>query len=173
MTNPSRLELLRWQTDFTWSLFEYHLDRLEPEDHLWEPAANCWTLRPDGAGGWVPDWAETEPEPVPVPTVAWVGWHVGWWLGTATDHVRGGEVRARDDVKWPGPGEPAVAWLREVYAQWAAAVDALDEGELGRPSGYPWSADAGLTVGHLLAWVNAELMKNVAEIGQLRLIRAA
>ncbi len=29
------------------------------------------------------------------------------------------------------------------------------------------------TVGHLLAWANAELMKNVAEIGQLRLQRAA
>ncbi|MGW5015856.1 hypothetical protein ACWEOR_27810, partial [Micromonospora chalcea] len=26
---------------------------------------------------------------------------------------------------------------------------------------------------HLAAWVNAELMKNVAEIGQLRLLRAA
>lgn len=29
------------------------------------------------------------------------------------------------------------------------------------------------TVAHMVAWVNAELMKNVAEIGQLRLQRAA
>nr|WP_308213084.1 hypothetical protein [Nocardia amikacinitolerans] len=37
-----------------------------------------------------------------------------------------------------------------------------------------WSlARAGLTVTHLAAWVNAELMKNAAEIGQLRLLRAA
>lgn len=28
----SRCELLRWQFEFTWSLFEYHLERLEPED---------------------------------------------------------------------------------------------------------------------------------------------
>jgi hypothetical protein len=28
-------------------------------------------------------------------------------------------------------------------------------------------------VAHMLAWVNAELMKNVTEIGQLRLLRAA
>ncbi|MEU2082948.1 hypothetical protein ABZ569_13840 [Streptomyces albus] len=28
-------------------------------------------------------------------------------------------------------------------------------------------------VAHMVAWVNAELMKNVAEFGQLRLLRAA
>ena len=33
--------------------------------------------------------------------------------------------------------------------------------------------DREYTVAHMLAWVNAELMKNVAEIGQLRLLRAA
>ncbi|WP_223884270.1 hypothetical protein [Micromonospora craniellae] len=65
-----------------------------------------WTVRPDADGRWVPDWADTEPDPVPVPTIAW-------------------------------PNDPAH------------------------------------TVAHLLAWVNAELMKNVAEIGQLRLVQDA
>jgi hypothetical protein len=66
-------DLLRWQFDLTWSLFEYHLDRLNPDDFLWEPTANVWTVR-----NGTPDWADTEPEPVPVPTVAWVSWHMGW-----------------------------------------------------------------------------------------------
>ncbi|MGY3684624.1 hypothetical protein ACVWXU_008247 [Streptomyces sp. TE33382] len=61
--NDSRCELLRWQFDLTWSLFDYHLDRLEPEDFLWEPVGLCWTVRRGSDGTWVPDWAESEPTP--------------------------------------------------------------------------------------------------------------
>ena len=46
-------DLLRWQFDLTWSLFEYHLDRLTPADFLWEPTDNVWTVRNS-----VPDWAD-------------------------------------------------------------------------------------------------------------------
>jgi hypothetical protein len=44
---------------------------------------------------------------------------------------------------------------------------------LDRPSSFPWPSDAGRTVAHTALWVNIELTKNVAEIGQLRLLRAA
>ena len=67
--SASRTELLRRQFELTWSLFEYHLERLEPEDFLWEPAAYCWTMHRGPDGTWVPDWADTEPDPVPVPTL--------------------------------------------------------------------------------------------------------
>ncbi len=40
-TTAARSALLRGQFDLTWSLFAYHLDRLVPEDFLWEPAALC------------------------------------------------------------------------------------------------------------------------------------
>ena len=70
-------------------------------------------------------------------------------------------------------GAAAVAWLRELREEWTAVLDGLDDAALDRPSAYPWDAEAGLTVGHTAAWVNAELMKNAAEIGQLRLRYAA
>lgn len=38
---------------------------------------------------------------------------------------------------------------------------------------FPWPAETGQGNGHLLAWLNAELMNNAAEIGQLSLIRCA
>ncbi|MFD4428180.1 hypothetical protein [Nocardia sp. NPDC058497] len=41
--STSRSELVRWQFDLVWSLFEYHLERLSPTDFLWEPAAPHWT----------------------------------------------------------------------------------------------------------------------------------
>ncbi|OZV75534.1 damage-inducible protein DinB [Micromonospora echinospora] len=165
--------LARWQFDLTWSLFEYHLDRLEPEDFRWEPAPLCWTMRTGPDGGWAPDWADTEPDPVPVPTIGWLTWHLGWWWSVTLDHLEGRTPRERTDVHWPGPGEPTVAWLRDLRVQWLAVLDRLTDADLDRPAAFPWQDDPAHTVAHTLGWVNAELMKNVAEIGQLRLLRAA
>jgi hypothetical protein len=174
-----RRDLLRWQFDLTWALFEYHLDRLTPSDFLWEPAPYCWTVRrdtentEDADGAWVPDWADTEPDPVPVPTIGWLSWHIGWWWGTAIDHARGRTPREREEVTWPGDGDAAVAWLRGLREEWLAALDGLGDAELDATAPFPWQHDPAHTVAHMAAWVNAELMKNAAEIGQLRLVRAA
>ncbi|MFG3419358.1 DinB family protein [Micromonospora sp. NPDC049460] len=172
MTAPSRA-LLRWQFDLTWSLFEYHLERIEPADFLWEPAGLCWTVRRGPDGGWTPDWADTEPDPVPVPTIGWLTWHIGWWWTVTTDHLRGQPPRQRADVEWPGAGEPTVAWLRGLRTEWLGVLDRLTDADLDRTASLPWQDDTEHTVMHMLGWVNAELMKNVAEIGQLRLLRAA
>ncbi|WP_229401668.1 DinB family protein [Micromonospora okii] len=169
----SRRDLVRWQFDLTWALFEYHLERLEPADFRWEPAAHCWTVRPGPGGGWVPDWADTEPDPVPVPTIAWLTWHIGWWWSVASDHAEGRPARERADVGWPGAGEATVGWLRDLRGRWVAYLDGLTDADLDAAVAFPWPADSGHTVAHQLGWVNAELMKNVAEIGQLRLLRAA
>ncbi|WJK41588.1 DinB family protein [Solwaraspora sp. WMMA2056] len=169
----ARATLLSWQFELTWSLFEYHLERLRTDDFLAEPAPVCWTMRPSDDGGWVPDWAETEPDPVPVPTIAWLSWHIGWWWTVAIDHVEGRPPHDRTEIHWPGIGEPTVRWLRELRSDWTAALDRLTDADLDRAVAYPWPADAGLSLAHLVGWVNAELMKNVAEIGQLLMIRAA
>ncbi|MEV0224196.1 DinB family protein [Streptomyces sp. NPDC050704] len=170
----SRCGLLRWQFDLTWSLFDYHLERLEPEDFLWEPTPDCcWTVRPDADGAWVPDWAETEPDPVPVPTIGWLSWHIGWWWGTTIDHARGRTPRDRTEFTWPGDGKAAIEWLRGLRTDWLAVLDELTEADLDETAPFPWQNDPEHTKAHMAAWVNAELMKNATEIGQLRLLRAA
>ncbi|WP_228000708.1 DinB family protein [Nocardia australiensis] len=166
-------DLLRWQFDLTWSLSELHFTALRPEDFLWQPAAHSWTVRPHSDGHWRPDWADEEPDPIPVPTIGWLTWHIGWWWRAAIDHVEGRTPPARTDVHWPGEGAAALAWLYEARADWTRTLDRLTDNDLEKPTAYPWPADAGLTVAHLAAWVNAELMKNAAEVGQLRLLRTA
>ena len=144
----------------TWSLFEYHLDLLREEDLLWEPKSTyVFTMRPDGTA-WDRDWPTPEQEADGVATMAWLTWHIGWWWTGAIDHVRKSEPRA---VDWPGPGK-AVDWLRGLHREW---VETLDSADLDAESTFPWP-DGSMTVAHTAAWVNAELMKNVAEIGQLR-----
>ncbi|MGW2178946.1 DinB family protein [Streptomyces sp. NPDC001732] len=166
------LGLLRWQFDLTWSLFEYHLEQLEADDFLWESAAVCWTMHRADDGTWWADWAETEPDPVPVPTIGWLSWHIGWWWGVAADHARGQTPREREDVAWPGAGKPTVEWLRGLREDWLGALDRLTAADLEATAPFPWPNDPRHTVAHMIAWVNAELMKNAAEIGQLRLQRA-
>ena len=90
--------MLRWQFDLTWSLFELHLEELKPENFLWEPGPRCWTVRPGVEGTWGPDWEEPELDPVPVPTIGWVSWHIGRWWSVTVDHVRGRVPRERTEI---------------------------------------------------------------------------
>lgn len=161
-------DLIRWQFDLTWALATHHLDRLTDDDLTWVPAPLHWTVHPGPDGRWTPDWADTEPEPVPAPTGAWIGWHLLWWWGTARDELAGHPRRERTGVVWPGTAAGFVTALHGLAEDWRGALGTADP---ARPVTFPWPD--GHTVGHLTAWVNAELMKNVAELGQLRLLRGA
>ena len=156
----SRRDLLRWQFEMTWSLFEYHLDLLDPADLLWEPKSpHVFTMRHNGTT-WDRDWPTPEQESVGVATMAWLTWHIGWWWAGAIDHVEKSQPR---EVTWPGP-EQAIGWLRGLREEWLGTLESAD---LDAKTTFPWP-DGSMTVAHTAAWVNAELMKNVAEIGQLR-----
>lgn len=157
-----------WQFDLVWSLAQLHLDALADADFFWEPAELTWTVRRGDDGTWRPDFSEVEPDPIPVPTIAWLSWHIDWWWTAALDAAQG---RPRSELQWSGTGAAAVARIRELAVQWRALLADLDEPALSRPVPYPW--DPPKTLAHLVSWVNIELTKNIAEIGQLRLLRAA
>lgn len=126
----SRLDLLRGQFDLTWSLCDHHLQRLEPDDALWEPVSHCWTVHLGTDDRWWPDWADTEPDPVPVPTIAWLSWHLGWWWSVTIEHVQGHAPRRRHEVSWPGDAAGVVEWLRALRGSWLAVLDGLTDADL-------------------------------------------
>lgn len=142
------------QFDLVWALAQLHLDALVEPDFLWEPAGLVWTVHPGDDGLWRPDFAEQEPDPIPVPTIAWLTWHIDWWWSTALAQATGQAVPDRTQVFWPGTGAAAVSRIRELAHAWRPVVSG--------------PMDIGAA-----SWLNVELMKNIAEIGQLRLIRAA
>ena len=51
------------------------LEGLTSDEYLWEPVASCWTVR-ETAEGVRADWADPNPDPAPVTTIAWRLWHV-------------------------------------------------------------------------------------------------
>lgn len=163
----------RRQFDLAWALTELHLGALTEEDFMWEPAELCWTVRRDDAGRWHADFADVEPDPVPVPTIAWLTWHIDYWWSAAIATLEGRVAPVATDVGWAGTGKDAVARLRALAEQWRHVLADLTAALLTEPAVFPWGAGQGRSVADTVLWVNVELTKNAAEIGQLRLLRAA
>lgn len=168
------LPTLRYQLDVSWSLLSLHLDGLTDEMCLWEPAPGAWTVRPS-SGRWVADLVLPEPDPPPTTTIGWVTWHIGWWWTGAHAHTFGarrGEaldmIEHAKTVDWPGSAAGAAAWLTRLREQWAQALDGLTEADLAEHVAW-----FDKPLGHVIAWANIELMKNAAEVGQLRLLYKA
>lgn len=167
----SQLETLQWQFSLAWRLAGYHLPVLTDDVCLWEPAPCCWTVRQSPDGKWRPDWADVEPDPPPTTTIGWLSWHLIWWWSVALRAIRNEPGVAREDVLWPGSAEGVRCRLEALAQAWSAILADLPESDLERPFAHPWKEPRPLRLA--LAWVNAELMKNVAEIGYVRLLYEA
>jgi DinB family protein len=79
----------------------------------------------------------------------------------------------REEIDWPGDGKATTDWLCALRSYWIAVLDGFHDANLASPAHFPWRDDPDKTVSPMVAWVNSELMKNSAGIGQLRLLRAA
>ncbi|MEJ8280418.1 DinB family protein [Pseudonocardia spirodelae] len=155
------------QFDVVRALCDHHLDRLTDDELSWVPAPLHWTVHRT-AEGWEPDFPAdgVEPDPVPAPTAAWVAWHLLWWWGTASAELAGRAHPAASP--YPGSAAAVAAALRERAAVWRAELERADP---HRPVAFPWPE--GRTVADLVGWAHVELTKNVAELGQLRVLRGA
>lgn len=167
------IDAIRRQFELGWALTELHLSALLEADFHWEPAELCWTVRPDTDGRWRADFADIEPDPVPVPTIAWLTWHIDYWWGATLASMHALPRRAPTEVLWPGNGPAAVARLHTLAAQWRELLATISIERLAEPASFPWGTAEGRTIADAALWVNVELTKNAAEIGQLRLLRAA
>jgi hypothetical protein len=160
------LDALRWQFDMTWRLAETHLlAGLTDDMCLWEPSPGAWSVRlRDGV--WRPDWADVEPDPAPAASIAWMAWHVSWWWSEALARAEGAVPPGREGVHYPGSAAGVLDQLSKLAGRWRAVLAGLDEEGPGRPATFPWSEPRPFAM--TAAWVNAELMKNLAEIGMVR-----
>lgn len=166
------IDALRRQFDLAWALTDLHLSALTEADFLWQPTDLVWTVHKDDSGRWYPDFAETEPDPIPVPTIGWISWHIIFWWSAALDQLTGRPPRPATDIAWPGPAD-AVGEIRALRVQWQQLLATLTEDDLVGPSEFPWGPDARRSVADTVLWLNVELTKNGSEIGLLRLQRAA
>ena len=166
--------VIRWQFDLTWSLLDAYLDELTDADCFWHSAQTWWTVHQTDDGSWTPDWADPEPVPAPAVTIGWLTWHICWWWEAAFAGLRGRRVPAPTEARWPGSSSGAVEAVRGLRERWVTFLnDPVGQPDMAAAASFPWADNADRTNEHVLWWVNAELMKNTAEIGQLIRIRAA
>lgn len=162
----SQLETLKWQFGLAWRLAGYHLPALTDAACLWEPSPRCWTVHLSADGYWRPDWVVPEPDPAPATSIGWLTWHLIWWWSGALRAIREEQPVPREDVFWPGSADAVRLQLETLSRDWSAMLETLADDDLEKPFAHPWTEPRPFRVA--LAWANAELMKNVAEIGAMR-----
>ena len=165
------LDALRWQFDMVWALAsQHHLPALTDELLLWQPAPSSWTARlVDGV--WQHDWSEEEPATPAPPSGAWITWQIAWWWTETLARVHGESGPGPQGVRWPGSADGVRLQLGGLADRWRDLLAGLDAAALARPSTFPWPEPRPFAM--TVAWAHGELMKNVAELGVLRLLYQA
>ncbi len=117
-----------WERRFFW-----RVESLTDAEYFWEPGPNCWSVRINSEGRWVPDREFPVPDPPPLTTIAWRMSHLGEDQldapPTAPEevidhHFVQGATRPRE---WVGSAAEAVALLKRNYKikseAWANLTD--------------------------------------------------
>ncbi|MBA2467825.1 MAG: DinB family protein [Chloroflexia bacterium] len=157
------------QLAFAWDVqFLPRMADLTDAEYLWEPVPGGWSVRPDGAGSWKPDWAKPEPDPPPFTTIAWRLAHIATFFGErASNHFGDGSFDPAT-VAWTGSADDALRIVRAEYARWRDGVRGLGEDGLFRPCGPAEGPYADEPFLMLVLHINREFLHHAAEVALLR-----
>ncbi len=167
------------QLDWHWrSQLRPRLDGLGDDEYFWEPAAECWNVRPRGqsnapiaagSGGFTIDFAMPEPDPPPVTTIAWRLAHViVGVLGMRVAAHFGGPPMDYGSFAYAGTSAEALSQLDQHYADWIDGVRGLGAEGLARPCGPAEGPFAECSMAALVLHINREVIHHGAEIALLR-----
>lgn len=174
----AELDQLTWH----WSnQLRPRLDGLTDDEYLWEPVADCWSVRrrtataPQtatmraGGGEWAVDFAVPPPNPEPVTTIAWRLAHVivGVLAVRTYNHFDGPEA-SYESWEYAGTAADALAQLDAAYDAWVRGVESLSDAALQEaigPAEGPW---ADRSMQELVLHINREVIHHGAEIALLR-----
>jgi hypothetical protein len=154
------------------------LDGLSDDEYFWEPVPDCWSIRPRGqsaapiaagSGDFVLEFAQPEPDPPPVTTIAWRLAHiiVGVLGMRVTSHF-GGPAVDYPTFGYAGTAAAALDQLDSTYAAWLAGVRGLSEADMAKPVGPAEGPWADSPMADLVLHINREVIHHGAEIALLR-----
>ena len=162
------------QLDWHWrTSTRPRLDGLTDEEYRWEPVPGCWNVRPRGTGtapiqaGRGPftcDFAESEPDPAPVTTIAWRLAHmtVGCFGARTASHFGGPPY---DAMTYDSPAtRRRRSRARHDLLGVARRVRSLDADALARPVGPAegWFRESPMAA--LVFHINREAIHHLAEV---------
>ena len=160
-----------FQLDIAWQLFQYHCNGLSEAEAMW--CKTKYGLRIRGTGNeWKIDWPETETYSIGPSSIAWTMWHILYWWKTTLSASKENRIIKKEDIKWPGSVEMVIQEIEMCHNEWISFIESLDERQLQSDELCKWPFE-GQNMYSLALWLNAEFMKNVAEIGAGRFLYAA
>jgi hypothetical protein len=161
-------------SDFAYGRLRDRLDGLTDDEYLWEPAADCWSVRPVDDGTYRadgPDDGSTggSGEP-PLTTLAWRMSHLIDVLGAGRNATWIGVTPAGrlPHTGAPGTAGAAVERLGQAYALFRAHIAAVDAGTLTDAMGAVAGPYAQSTRASFVLHELDELIHHGAEVGVLR-----
>ncbi|MBA2316182.1 MAG: DinB family protein [Euzebyales bacterium] len=154
--------------DQTWAQLRDRLANLDDREYLWEPVAGCWTVR-GTAEGTQADWADPDPIPAPVTTIAWRTWHIAVdALDSYSRRAFGMSGTGHTGRTWVSSADEAAALLRQAVDSFRTSMGRLDAAALDRRLGASWGDYADHTYLDLLLHAHREMTHHGAEIALLR-----
>lgn len=154
--------------DDTWNQLSHRLEGLTVDEYLWTPVDGCWTVRSvDGVA--TADWAEPDPVPAPVTTIAWRMWHL------AVDALDSYSSRLFDKTGTGLTGrrfvlepEPAMALLTDAWGVFRNGIESVGPDGLADQLGPSWGPYSDSNHLDLALHAHREMTHHGAEIALLR-----
>ena len=170
MRNLEIKENILFQLDMCWQLYLYHTDNIEDPEALWAFAPTGLQVRKKN-DDWCIDWPETESYEIGPSSIAWTLWHIIYWWSTAIDYNFGDGTLKKEDIHWPGSVEKAKATISLLHDKWVSKLNDLPDADYQLKQYAKWPL-VDRSFADIALWLNAELMKNAAEIGYGRFLYA-
>lgn len=156
--------------DFAYRRLRGRVEGLTDEEYLWEPAPDCWSVRPAGDGTFRPDRSAVPVKPAPLTTIAWRMCHLidglaaernATWIGVTP-------TGSLDRDGRPGTAAAAVAQLEQAYELFRRHVAATDPAGLTVPMGAVAGPYAEHTRAAFVLHELDELIHHGAEVAAMR-----
>ena len=153
--------------DFVWERLRKRVDGLDRDEYFWEPAADSWTIR-EQDGRWIADWADPDPVPAPVTTIAWRLWHIADCLASYVAPHLGDWPLPGEYRDWFGEVEPALAALDTAHDAFRERITDLGEEGLRTELGPKWGPYQHESWAALVLHAMDEVAHHGAEVALLR-----
>ena len=169
MTARDVLPVLLRGWDQAWERLDQRLTGLGDAEYLDEPVRGAWSVRRADDGSWTADWADPDPDPAPVTTIAWRLWHLASdCLAGYLDRSPAGRPLTVTGRQWHGSAAAAVRDLATAGTAFRTAMTDLGEDGMWQPLGPSWGPFAAAPWADLLVHATDELAHHGAEIALLR-----
>lgn len=159
-------------SEYAWQRTRARLDGLADDEYLWEPAPQCWSLRPRPDGEWRIDLVYPAPDPAPLTTMAWRIAHLIQCYGQVRNPQMLGIDDGEPDVPWrtrrSGTAAEALDALERAYARWDRVLRRLDDESLKASIGPVGGPYAEHTRAAFVLHMCDEFVHHGAEVDLLR-----